>query len=320
MTQLFVRLAQYFSSHRTVCWLSMVALFAFFGYFATQIHLEEDINKLMPSSKNEDGSTKLAFADLKIKDKVFLLLEGKNADMLIETCDAFVDSLLAQDKDSVVGDIFYRLDEDLLHDAVDYIIAHLPAYVDTTAYAHFDSLLTRSHLERQMQQNRHGGEYISVVVNNAGIRRNSVLALMPESDWHRVLDVTLSGFYNVTQPLLPAMQLHKFGRIVNMASVSGLKGLPGQTNYSAAKGGIIAATKALAQEVARRNITVNAIAPGFIKTDMTEGLDEEALKQQIPMRRFGTPQEVADAIAFLVSPQAGYITGNVISINGGLYT
>lgn len=116
------------------------------------------------------------------------------------------------------------------------------------------------------------------------------------------------------------MQLHKFGRIVNMASVSGLKGLPGQTNYSAAKGGIIAATKALAQEVARRNITVNAIAPGFIKTDMTEGLDEEALKQQIPMRRFGTPQEVADAVAFLVSPQAGYITGNVISINGGLYT
>jgi 3-oxoacyl-[acyl-carrier protein] reductase len=116
------------------------------------------------------------------------------------------------------------------------------------------------------------------------------------------------------------MQLHKFGRIVNMASVSGLKGLPGQTNYSAAKGGIIAATKALAQEVARRNITVNAIAPGFIKTDMTEGLDEETLKQQIPMRRFGTPQEVADAVAFLVSPQAGYITGNVISINGGLYT
>lgn len=279
MTQLFVRLAQYFSSHRTVCWLSMVALFAFFGYFATQIHLEEDINKLMPSSKNEDGSTKLAFAD-----------------------------------------IFYRLDEDLLPDAVDYIIAHLPAYVDTTAYAHFDSLLTRSHLERQMQQNRHGGEYISVVVNNAGIRRNGVLALMPESDWHCVIDITLSGFYNVTQPLLPAMQLHKFGRIVNMASVSGLKGLPGQTNYSAAKGGIIAATKALAQEVARRNITVNAIAPGFIKTDMTEGLDEEALKQQIPMRRFGTPQEVADAVAFLVSPQAGYITGNVISINGGLYT
>ena len=169
-------------------------------------------------------------------------------------------------------------------------------------------------------QSSHDGEYISVVVNNAGIRRDSVLALMPEDDWHRVLDITLSGFYHVTQPLLPAMQLHKFGRIVNMASVSGLKGLPGQTNYSAAKGGIIAATKALALEVARRNITVNAVAPGFIRTDMTEGLDEATLKKQIPMGRFGTPEEVADAVAFLVSPQAGYITGNVISINGGLYT
>lgn len=167
---------------------------------------------------------------------------------------------------------------------------------------------------------RHDGEYISVVVNNAGIRRDNVLALMPEDDWHRVLDITLSGFYNVTQTLLPAMQLRKFGRIVNMASVSGLKGLPGQTNYSAAKGGIIAATKALAQEVARRGVTVNAIAPGFIKTDMTEGLDEAALKKQIPMGRFGLPEEVADAVAFLASPQAGYITGNVISINGGLYT
>ena len=169
-------------------------------------------------------------------------------------------------------------------------------------------------------QNKNEGEYISVVVNNAGIRRDNMLALMPEADWHRVLDITLSGFYNVTQPLLPAMQLHKFGRIVNMASVSGIKGLPGQTNYSAAKGGIIAATKALAQEVARRNVTVNAIAPGFIHTDMTEGLDEAELKKQIPMGRFGKPEEVAEAVAFLVSQGASYITGNVISINGGLYT
>lgn len=169
-------------------------------------------------------------------------------------------------------------------------------------------------------QQRHPEEYIEVVVNNAGIRRDNVLALMPEADWHRVIDITLSGFYNVTQPLLPAMQMHKFGRIVNMASVSGLKGLPGQTNYSAAKGGIIAATKALAQEVARKGVTVNAIAPGFIKTDMTEGLDEAALKKQIPANRFGTPEEVAHAVAFLVSPLAGYITGDVISINGGLYT
>ena len=181
-----------------------------------------------------------------------------------------------------------------------------------------DSQQTRQALADWQQ--RHPEDYIEVVVNNAGIRRDNVMALMPEDDWHRVLDITLSGFFNVTQPLLPAMQMHKFGRIVNMASVSGLKGLPGQANYSAAKGGIIAATKALAQEVARKNITVNAVAPGFIKTDMTEGLDEAALKKSIPANRFGNPEEVADLVAFLVSPNAGYITGNVISINGGLYT
>ena len=169
-------------------------------------------------------------------------------------------------------------------------------------------------------QGQHPDDYIGVVVNNAGIRRDNVMALMPEAEWHRVVDITLSGFYNVTQPLLPAMQLHKFGRIINMASVSGLRGLPGQTNYSAAKGGLIAATKALAQEVARRGITVNAVAPGFIRTDMTEGLDEAALKKTIPAQRFGTPEEVADLVAFLASPKAGYITGEVISINGGLYT
>lgn len=181
-----------------------------------------------------------------------------------------------------------------------------------------DAQQTREAL--QDWQQRHPEEYIEVLVNNAGIRRDNVMALMPEADWHRVLDITLSGFFNVTQPLLPAMQLHKFGRIINMASVSGLKGLPGQTNYSAAKGGIIAATKALAQEVARKNVTVNAVAPGYIKTDMTEGLDEAALKKTIPANRFGNPEEVADLVAFLASPNAGYITGNVISINGGLYT
>jgi len=133
----------------------MVVLFAFFGFFAAQLHLEEDINKLMPSSKNEDGTTKLAFADLKIKDKVFLLFEGKNTEKLIEVCDEFVDSLLMRDSVSqTVGDVFYRLDEDLLPDGIDYLTEHLPAYIDTSAYARFDTLLTREHFIRQMQQNR----------------------------------------------------------------------------------------------------------------------------------------------------------------------
>ena len=156
MTNYFIHIYHYFRNHRLVCWLSMVVLFAFFGYFAAQIHLEEDINKLMPSSKNEDGTTKLAFADLKIKDKTFLLFEDTGeagTSMLHETCDAFVDSLLATDKDSVIGNIFYRLDEDLLPDAVDYLSNHLPAYIDTTAYTRFDSLLTREHFIQQMQQN-----------------------------------------------------------------------------------------------------------------------------------------------------------------------
>lgn len=166
----------------------------------------------------------------------------------------------------------------------------------------------------------HPEEYIEVLVNNAGIRRDDVLAFMQEEDWSRVLDITLGGFYNVTQSLLQPMLVHKFGRIINMASVSGMKGMPGQTNYSTAKGGIIAATKALAQEVARKNITVNAVAPGFIKTDMVEGLDEDTLKKTIPANRFGIPEEVAELVGFLASPAAGYITGSVISINGGLYT
>ena len=172
----------------------------------------------------------------------------------------------------------------------------------------------------QAWQENHAGEYVEVLVNNAGIRRDNILMFMPEEDWHSVIGTSLNGFYYVTQALLQQMLVHKYGRIISLASVSGLKGLPGQTNYSAAKGGIIAATKALAQEVARKNVTVNAVAPGFIETDMTDGLDVDALKKTIPSQRFGKPEEVAELIGFLASDKAGYITGDVISINGGLYT
>ena len=169
-------------------------------------------------------------------------------------------------------------------------------------------------------QEAHPDDYIEVLVNNAGIRRDSLLIWMEPGDWSRVLETTLGGFYNVTRAVLQTMLLKKKGRIINIASLSGLKGLPGQTNYSAAKGGLIAATKALAQEVARKGVTVNAVAPGFVRTDMVEGLDEAALKQDIPARRFGEPDEVAALVTFLASPDAAYITGECISINGGLYS
>ena len=183
-----------------------------------------------------------------------------------------------------------------------------------------DAQQTQEALKAWQDAHADADEYIEIIVNNAGICRDNLMALMPYEDWTSVIATTLNGFYNVTTPLISSMQFHKFGRIINMASVSGIMGMPGQTNYSAAKGGLIAATKALAKEVARKNITVNAVAPGFIKTDMVEGLDEAALKKTIPANRFGQPEEVAALVAFLASPEAGYITGNVISINGGLYT
>ncbi len=164
----------------------------------------------------------------------------------------------------------------------------------------------------------HEGEYIAVIVNNAGIRKDNLLLWMEPQDWYKVLGVSLNGFYNVTQPLLQPMLRKKFGRIINMASVSGLIGLAGQTNYSASKGGIIAATKALAKEVAKKGVTVNAIAPGFIKTDMVEGLDEKELEKTIPAGRFGNPEEVAELVGFLASEHAAYITGECIAITGGL--
>ena len=166
----------------------------------------------------------------------------------------------------------------------------------------------------------HPDDYISVLVNNAGIRQDNLMIFMQEEQWSKVLDTTLNGFFYITRRLLKDMMTHRNGRIINMASLSGLKGLPGQTNYSAAKAALIGATKALAQEVAARKVTVNAIAPGFIATDMTKELDEAELKKLIPLGRFGKPEEVAALTSFLASDESSYITGQVISINGGLYT
>ena len=156
MTNFFIRIYRYFRSHQAVCWLSMILLFVFFGWQASCIHLEEDIDKLMPSSRNEDGTTKLAFADLKIKDKIFLLFaensKSSETSEIIAVCDAFIDSL--QQDSALIEDAFYRLDEELMPEGIDYLTEHLPAYIDTKAYARFDSLLTVEHFARQMQQNR----------------------------------------------------------------------------------------------------------------------------------------------------------------------
>ena len=162
---------------------------------------------------------------------------------------------------------------------------------------------------------------IEVLVNNAGIKDDGLMMWMKDAQWDSVVRTSLDGFFYVTRLVLNGgMLLKKYGRIINIVSLSGLKGLPGQTNYSAAKAGVIGATKALAQEVGRRGITVNAIAPGFIKTDMTEALNEKDMKAMIPVQRFGEPEEVAHAVGFLASAEASYITAEVLSINGGLYS
>lgn len=163
-------------------------------------------------------------------------------------------------------------------------------------------------------------KFISVLVNNAGITRDGLFMWMPEKDWDDVLNISVKGLYNVTQNAIQQMLRKRSGRIVNIASVSGMKGVAGQTNYSAAKGAIIAATKSLSQEVAKRKITVNAVAPGFITSDMTKDLNEDELKQMIPMNRFGKAEEVAHLVSFLASDKAAYITGEVININGGIYS
>lgn len=169
-------------------------------------------------------------------------------------------------------------------------------------------------------QNENKNAIIEVIVNNAGVTKDGLFMWMKPEDWNSVVNTSLNGFFNVTNALIQKLLVNKYGRIINMVSVSGLKGTAGQVNYSAAKAAVIGATKALAQEVAKRNITVNAVAPGFIKSDMTAELDEKELKKMIPANRFGKTEEVANLVSFLVSSKASYITGEVININGGIYS
>lgn len=157
------------------------------------------------------------------------------------------------------------------------------------------------------------------LVNNAGITRDGLFMRMKPEQWSQVIDTNLTGFFNVTQPLVSAMMKKKEGRVVNISSVVGIAGNPGQVNYAATKAGVIGATKALALEVARRNILVNCIAPGYIQTEMTEELDQESITKSIPLGRLGEPRHIADLTLFLLSHKADYITGQTFSVNGGLY-
>lgn len=164
------------------------------------------------------------------------------------------------------------------------------------------------------------GRTIHILVNNAGVRNDNLFVFLDKMQWQNVISTNLNSFYYLTKEVIQDMVIGKFGRIINIVSLSGEKGMIGQVNYSAAKGGLIAATKALAQEVGKKKITVNAVSPGFIRTDMTNDLDENNLKKMIPLNRFGEAEEVAHLVSFLASEKAGYISGEVISINGALYT
>lgn len=162
------------------------------------------------------------------------------------------------------------------------------------------------------------GEIIQILVNNAGITRDNLMVFMNREEWNNVIETNLNSFFNVTHCLLKEMIVSRYGRVINIVSLSGVNGVSGQTNYSASKGGVIAATKSLAKEIAKKNITVNAVAPGFIKSDMTHNFPEKELKKLIPINRFGESEEVAELVGFLASEKSSYITGEVININGGL--
>jgi len=198
-------------------------------------------------------------------------------------------------------------------------IADLGGSSDLMSFDVADQSKVKEAIDAWQKKHKEDG-YIKVLVNNAGVRKDNLMVWMEAEDWASVINTNLNSFYYVTRPLLQDMVVNKFGRIINVVSLSGKEGLPGQVNYSAAKAGVIGATKALAKELGRKKITVNAVAPGFIKTDMTEDLDEKQYKSLIPVGRFGEASEVAEAVAFLASEKASYITGEVISVNGGIST
>jgi len=168
--------------------------------------------------------------------------------------------------------------------------------------------------------NNNPDKHIEVLVNNAGIIKDNLMVFMPTEDWNSVISTNLNSFFYVTKVLLQDMLLKKNGRIVNMVSLSGQKGQAGQVNYAASKGAIIAATKSLASEIGKKRVRVNAVAPGFIETEMTEHINQADAKRLIPLNRFGKVEEVAEVVAFLVSEKASYITGETISVNGGIYS
>lgn len=203
------------------------------------------------------------------------------------------------------------------HEAAGAVRARIEAAGGAVTLARFD-VSNADETERAMKGLLEDPSPIGVLVNNAGVVQDAPFPTLQRGAWESVTRTTLDGFFNVTHPLVMPMVRARWGRIVNISSVSGVVGSRGQVNYSAAKAGLIGATRSLAQELAKRNVTVNAIAPGFIDTDMVKGAHVDELLRLVPMRRFGTAAEVAALAAYLVSDAAAYITGQVIGINGGI--
>jgi 3-oxoacyl-[acyl-carrier protein] reductase len=207
------------------------------------------------------------------------------------------------------------------HNAASEVVENIKAEGGTAELLCFD-VANKQQVDAAITawQLRNPDSFISVVVNNAGIARDSLFMWMKEDSWDQVINTTLKGMFNVTQSVLREMIKHKMGRIVNISSISGQKGVAGQTNYSAAKAGIVGATKSLAQELGRINITVNAVAPGLINTAMVQNSNMEKYLKAIAVGRIGEPEEVAHVVSFLASEKSSYITGEVINVNGGLFS